>query len=55
MQPFFIRRVINFVGEPITNESTNHGWGLTAAYGLVYVGIAVSIWKCLNSNIFPTC
>lgn len=48
MQPLLLRRVTQFVVEPITEESTNEGWGLTAAYGLVYIGIAVSL-----SSHFP--
>lgn len=40
MQPLLIRKVTTFVSLPAL--STNVGWGLTAAYGLVYVGIAVS-------------
>ena len=42
MQPFLIRRVTVFIDQPISQSATNQRWGLTAAYGLVYIGIAVS-------------
>lgn len=42
MQPFLIHRVSSFVAQPVTEYTTNQGWGLTGAYGLVYLGIAVS-------------
>lgn len=42
MQPLLIRRVTMFINQPDTQSVTNQGWGLTAAYGLVYTGIAVS-------------
>lgn len=38
-QPFLISRTINFANSP--NESNNIGWGLTAAYGFVFVGMAI--------------
>ena len=41
MQPLLIHRVSDFVAQPVTEYTTNQGWGLTAAYGLVYVGLAV--------------
>lgn len=42
MQPLLIQRVSLFVAQPVTDFTTNQGWGLTGAYGLVYLGIAVS-------------
>jgi ATP-binding cassette, subfamily C (CFTR/MRP), member 1 len=42
MQPLLIRRVTLFIDQPDTESAMNQGWGLTAAYGLVYIGIAVS-------------
>ncbi|MCJ1399110.1 hypothetical protein MMC11_002312 [Xylographa trunciseda] len=39
-QPFLIFRTVSFASS--TDESENVGWGLTAAYGLVFVGLAVS-------------
>ena len=44
MQPFLINRVTRFVADPVSETSTNVGWGLTAAYGLVYTGNAVSFF-----------
>ena len=46
MQPFLINRISRFVAEPVSEASTNVGWGLTAAYSLVYTDIAVSSLKC---------
>ncbi|KIW17984.1 hypothetical protein PV08_02270 [Exophiala spinifera] len=42
MQPFLIRDVSRFVAEPVTSHSTSQGWALAAAYGLVYLGLAIS-------------
>jgi ATP-binding cassette, subfamily C (CFTR/MRP), member 1 len=42
MQPLLIHRVSKFVAQPVTRNSTNQGWGLTAAYGLVYAGMGLS-------------
>lgn len=39
-QPFLISRAVNFANSP--NEAENIGWGLTAAFGLVFMGMAVS-------------
>ncbi|RFU31112.1 hypothetical protein B7463_g5220, partial [Scytalidium lignicola] len=40
-QPFLIQRALKFVSEPVTPESTNIGYGLIGAYGLVYIGNAI--------------
>lgn len=42
MQPLLIRSVSTFVAAPVSELSTNEGWGLTAAFGLVYLGLALS-------------
>ena len=42
-QPFLINRAISFSASPITQDTTNVGYGLIGAYILVYVGIAVSM------------
>lgn len=42
-QPFLINRAIAFSSQPITQATTNVGYGLIGAYILVYVGIAVSM------------
>lgn len=39
-QPFLLSRTISFVDS--TTESDNIGWGLTGAYGLVFLGLAIS-------------
>ncbi|KAJ5794580.1 ABC transporter [Penicillium paradoxum] len=41
-QPFLINRTVNFVGQPLTEETKNAGYGLIGAFGLVYIGLAVS-------------
>lgn len=42
MQPLLIRRIIELVGEPNSKSADNRGWGLTAAVGLVYFGLALT-------------
>lgn len=51
MQPFLIHTVSDFVTQPVTQYTTNQGWGLTAAYGLVYMGIAVRRPPALLASI----
>lgn len=41
MQPLLIRNVSTWVSLPVTELTTKEGWGLTAAFGLVYGGLAV--------------
>lgn len=41
-QPFLIQRAITFSQQPVTEDSTNVGYGLIGAYFLVYCGIAVT-------------
>lgn len=42
MQPLIIRNLTQIVSEPETPTTANRGWGLTAAAGLVYTGLALS-------------
>ncbi|KAH7323926.1 ABC transporter-like protein [Rhexocercosporidium sp. MPI-PUGE-AT-0058] len=42
MQPLLIREIIGLVGEPDSESADNRGWGLTAAVGLVYLGLALT-------------
>ncbi|PVH74356.1 ABC transporter-like protein [Cadophora sp. DSE1049] len=42
MQPLLIRKIIELVGEPDSESADNRGWGLTAAVGLVYLGVALT-------------
>ena len=42
-QPFLISRAISFVGDPVTSQTKNTGYGLIAATGIVYVGISVCL------------
>lgn len=39
-QPFLISRTVNFANSP--EEPDSIGWGLTAAFGLVFLGLAIS-------------
>jgi ATP-binding cassette subfamily C (CFTR/MRP) protein 1 len=39
-QPFLLSRAVNFSNNPEEPDST--GWGLTAAFSLVFLGIAIS-------------
>lgn len=41
-QPLLVNRLLNYIKEPKTPETMNIGYGLIAAYGIVYIGIAVS-------------
>jgi hypothetical protein len=40
-QPFLISRAISYIGQPSEPEDKNYGYGLIAATGLIYLGIAV--------------
>lgn len=40
-QPFLINRSVTYSQEPKTNQTNNIGYGLIAAYVIVFVGIAV--------------
>ncbi|KFY89738.1 hypothetical protein V500_05527 [Pseudogymnoascus sp. VKM F-4518 (FW-2643)] len=42
MQPLLINSITRLVRDPDSESATNRGWGLTAAFGLVYVGLAVA-------------
>ncbi|KAK0117906.1 hypothetical protein ONS95_012222 [Cadophora gregata] len=42
MQRLLIRSIIELVGEPDSESADNRGWGLTAAVGLVYLGLALT-------------
>lgn len=39
-QPFLLTRTVHFANNPSESDST--GWGLTAAFGLVFLGMAVA-------------
>lgn len=41
-QPFMIERSIHLSQQPITETSTNVGYGLIGAYAVVYIGIAIT-------------
>jgi hypothetical protein len=41
VQPFLVQRSINYINVPAVLGSQNTGYGLIAAYGLVYLCIAV--------------
>ena len=42
MQPLLINSVTELVSDPDSESATNRGWGLTAAFGLVYIGLALA-------------
>ncbi|KAJ5246170.1 P-loop containing nucleoside triphosphate hydrolase protein [Penicillium chermesinum] len=42
VQPFLVQRVLDFMTEPEHVNSSNYARGLVAAYGIVYIGIAVT-------------
>ena len=42
-QPFLITRAVDLSSQPITPASRNAGYGLIAAYLIVYVGIAITM------------
>lgn len=42
MQPLLIRSITELVNEPDSESAGNRGWGLTAAFGLVYICLAVA-------------
>ncbi|KFY05556.1 hypothetical protein V492_08453 [Pseudogymnoascus sp. VKM F-4246] len=42
MQPLLINNITKLVRDPDSESATNRGWGLTAAFGLVYIGLAVA-------------
>ena len=42
MQPLLISSITELVNEPDSESAGNRGWGLTAAFGLVYIGLAVT-------------
>lgn len=41
-QPFLINRAIRLLEEKWNDETRNYGYGLIAATGIIYLGIAVS-------------
>ncbi|TEY60568.1 hypothetical protein BOTCAL_0180g00030 [Botryotinia calthae] len=41
MQPFLINKIVSLVSNP-NSESSNNGWGLIAASGLIYLGLALT-------------
>jgi ATP-binding cassette subfamily C (CFTR/MRP) protein 1 len=42
MQPLLISSITELVNEPDSESASNRGGGLTAAFGLVYIGLAVT-------------
>jgi ATP-binding cassette subfamily C (CFTR/MRP) protein 1 len=42
MQPLLINNITKLVNDPESESATDRGWGLTAAFGLVYIGLAVA-------------
>lgn len=42
-QPLLLNRFITYLANPGGSESANIGYGLVAAYGIVYLGLAVGL------------
>lgn len=49
-QPFLIKESINYINAPAVLGSQNTGYGLIAAYGLVYICIAVKRPQSFDSD-----
>ncbi|KAM3077467.1 hypothetical protein ACMFMG_006808 [Clarireedia jacksonii] len=54
-QPFLVQHAINYVSNPDTQRNMSIGYGLVAAYGLVYISVAVvtasyqhRIYRCIT-------
>ncbi|KAH8805474.1 putative ABC multidrug transporter [Xylogone sp. PMI_703] len=41
-QPFLVQTAVEFISEPTDPMSANRGYGLIAAYAIVYIGIAIA-------------
>jgi hypothetical protein len=41
-QPLLLKRLLNYLGSPDGKQALEIGYGLIGAYGIVYLGIAVS-------------
>ena len=50
-QPLLLNRFINYLSGTQGSESANIGYGLVAAYGVVYLGLAVSCSIQLNIHM----
>lgn len=44
-QPLLLNRFVNYLSQSVRSESIAIGYGLIAAYGFVYLGIAVSQYQ----------
>jgi ATP-binding cassette subfamily C (CFTR/MRP) protein 1 len=42
MQPLLISSITTLVAFPSSPSASSHGWGLAAAFGLVYIGLAIT-------------
>jgi ATP-binding cassette subfamily C (CFTR/MRP) protein 1 len=42
MQPLLISSITELVSEPNSDSASNRGWGLTVAFGLVYISLAIA-------------
>ena len=50
-QPLLLKRLLNYLSDPIERQNANIGYGLIGAYGAVYFGMAVGslIWGKLDT------
>ena len=42
-QPLLVNRLLKYLSEPKTPENINVVYGIIAAYGVVYIGLAVRL------------
>lgn len=54
-QPFLINRAITLSQQPVTEQTTNYGYGLIGAYIIVYMGIAVRSRLPKSPNMLLPC
>jgi ATP-binding cassette subfamily C (CFTR/MRP) protein 1 len=50
-QPFLVQHAINYVSSPDTQRNTSIGYGLVAAYGLVYINVAVRLFTYVSDSL----
>jgi Na+/proline symporter len=53
-QPFLVQRVLDFLSEAEGPNSHTEAYYLIAAYGIVYVGLAVRVLVLLESRLVLT-
>jgi hypothetical protein len=46
-QPFLVNSLLAFLQQTDQQQTVKNGYGLIGAYGLVYIGMAVSSYICI--------